>query len=503
MKKLKLIALWLGLMGLIASLILSARASSQEHKGQTWAICAGINDYMKNVTPLDCAINDAREINTALVKSGGFKQGNTVLLTTDQRESNIPTKVNIARWISTVREHAGPDDTVIFSFSGHGIQMDDEGYLLTFEADPLSEETLEASCLKVSDLRKWLSRMKAARVIIFMDACREDPRGGLSMNRLVSEREIARGARGIELAEDPKKTPPGKKDNPLTDKFARGFTLSIPADSGTSSGHRLSATFFSCDVNQRSYEWAEYGMGFFSYFLVKGLRGAAVDGTGNVTLKSLNGYVCPQVAGNVEKERKTRQNPRVFLQGGQEVNEWIVASKETLAAAGGPKVAYEPPYSGATSTPRAVGDRSLALAVRKKQGEKITYTLDIISNRVKSRSYDELAHEIVENFYEADRDALRRDVAAALDGSPLLAQASKSDEADLWIFFNICPTEDMSVDIFARDRRNGATVSKQNARMNRPYPGNSSDLIESALRTLKNRFMGPLEKSMKEHYDGN
>lgn len=500
MTKHRLIAIYLSAIILIAPLILSVRAPGEEHKGQTWAICAGINDYMKNVTPLHCAVNDARETGKALTEACGFKKENLVLLTTDQRESNIPTKVNIARWISTVREHAGPDDTVVFSFSGHGIQMDDEGYLLTFEADPMSEETLDASCLKVSDLRKWLSKMKASRIIVFMDACRDDPRSGASTKHPRCGQDLAMGSRGIELAEEPKK--PGGKNNPLTDKFAKGFVLGAPADSGGAAGQRLSATFFSCDVSQRSYEWVEHGMGFFSYFLVKGMRGGAVDSSGNVTLKTLESYVAPMVSGNVEKERRTKQNPRIFMQGGAEVQKWVVASKDQLAAVGGANVAYEPSRLSGENTPKSVGpgNKSLSLHTPKKPGEKVTYTIDIISNKVKSRSYDDLEHEIKDNYYEADREALQKALMAALDECPFLAYTTKGEDADMWIFFNVCPTEEMSVDIFARDQRDGAIISKQNTRFYRPYPGNSRDLVESAIKTLKGKFQGGLEKSVKEHY---
>jgi hypothetical protein len=486
-----------------ALLMLSGRAAGDERSGQMWAICTGINDYMKNVTALHCAVNDAREIGKALTEAGGFNKENLILLTTDQREANSPTKVNIARWISSVRERSGPDDTVIFSFSGHGIQMDEEGYLLTFEADPMSEETLDASCLKISDLRKWLSRMKASRIIIFMDACRDDPRGGSSMNRSPADRDMAVGSRGIEMAQSPQK--PSGKNNPLTDKFAKGFVLTNPQDSSGSAGPRLSATFFSCDLNQRSFEWMEHGMGFFSYFLVKGFRGGAVDSAGNVTLKTLEDYVCPMVAGNVEKERRTKQNPRVFMQGGASGQQWIVVTKERLAAIGGPNVAYEPAGPSGGSVPRALGtgDKSVSLHTPKKPGEKVTYTVDIISNRVKSRSYDELEHEIKENFYEADRDALRKAVVETLDQSQDLSYTANGNEADMWIFFNVCPTEEMSVDIFARDRRDGSTISKQNRRFYRPYPGTGRDLVEAAVKTLKGSFQQKLEKSVKEHFSVN
>ncbi len=119
---------------------------------------------------------------------------------------------------------------------------------------------------------------------------------------------------------------------------------------------------------------------------------------------------------------------------------------------------------------------------------------------MQGRSYDELTHEIQQNTYEADRNMLRIGVTSALESSPLLAMAPAGMEADMWVFFNVCPTEDMSVDIFVRDHGTGAIVSRQNAKLNRPYPGKSSQLCESALRTLRDRFLKKLEKSVQERY---
>jgi hypothetical protein len=246
--------------------------------GRKWAVIVGIDKYMKEVTPLRCATNDAREFSKALVESQGFEEDDVFLLTSDQSGNRLPDKSSMVRWISHVKQHAGPRDTFVFYFSGHGMDMDHESYLLTYEADPFSRETLEVSSLKITDLTRFIDDIKAGTKLVFVDACRSDPRTGK-----------------------------GDSDNRLSEAFSK--SLVIKGQKEAAAGEEIAATFFSCKVSQRSYEWTEKSMGFFTYFLCKGLRGEAADNRGAITLNSLEEYLGRTVPAAVQKERGYLQTP--------------------------------------------------------------------------------------------------------------------------------------------------------------------------------------------------
>ncbi|MCW5945714.1 MAG: caspase family protein [Fimbriimonadales bacterium] len=113
----------------IAVLIVSASQAA------TYAVCIGINKYAtpkdangkdmldENGKPIDLslvgAVNDAREIRNLLVGKFSVPSANTKLL--------LDAQANGQEFVKAMRELIGkmvPGDTLVFSFSGHGIQTD-------------------------------------------------------------------------------------------------------------------------------------------------------------------------------------------------------------------------------------------------------------------------------------------------------------------------------------------------------------------------------------------
>lgn len=248
-------------------------------EGRRWAVVVGIDKYNnEEVIPLRCAANDAREFARTLRESAGFNPDDIFLLTSDDKGNRSPERGYVVQWISHIQKYAGPDDTFIFFFSGHGIDIDKESYILTIEANPFSADTLDTTSLKISDLRRYIGGIQAGTILIFVDACRNDPRTGK-----------------------------GTKDNILTENFSKN--LIIAGKQSPDGRAPFSATFFSCQVGQRSYEWREQNMGFFTYYLVKGLRGDARNEKGIVTLNSLDEYLGKNVKVAVDREKNAEQEP--------------------------------------------------------------------------------------------------------------------------------------------------------------------------------------------------
>jgi len=269
---------------LFSSGLLGARAEGAEEVGQKWAVVVGIDTYQHGIEPLSCAVNDAKGVARALVEGAGYRPEQVFVLTSDQQEkavevpgtpAGVPTKAGLTECLRRLAGQVGPDDTLLFLFSGHGAVWGEQGYLSLFDTQP-DEETWATTSLSHAELRDLLEPLPARGVLILLDACRDDP-------------TRARSARPSET---------------LTETFARGFVLRPRQP------QQIRATIFACGLGQRSYEWSEQGHGFFSHFVAAGLRGEAKDEVGQVTIRSLEKYLGQQVPPAAKQKGKT-QEPHV------------------------------------------------------------------------------------------------------------------------------------------------------------------------------------------------
>jgi uncharacterized caspase-like protein len=144
-------------------------------------------------------------------------------------------------------------------------------------ADNRSKATLTMSTLNASLLFDLLEECKAKDTLVVLDACRNDPTAGR-----------------------------GDQDNPMTDAMSRGLVFKPVA---ATSKERNLATLFACNVGERSYEWPEKGHGFFTYYLVEGLK----SGT-DVTLGGLSNFVRDKVS-KASREAGDHQQPTLRYEG--------------------------------------------------------------------------------------------------------------------------------------------------------------------------------------------
>ena len=68
----------------------------------------------------------------------------------------------------------------------------------------------------------------------------------------------------------------------LSDNFTRGSKSRC--SSSNSGNPSVNATLYAGNVGKRAYEWAEKKHGVFSYYLLEGLNGGAVNSQGEVTI---------------------------------------------------------------------------------------------------------------------------------------------------------------------------------------------------------------------------
>ena len=258
----------------------AAPAAPAKPQPQRWAVVIGVGGYENSDIPrLTYAVPDAEAVYQVLTGPGGFKK-DRVLLLTDKTEKK-PTLRNIKWALGTfLARSAGKDDVVLIYFAGHGApEVDQRGlerdglakYLIPADADP---DDLFSTALPMDDIQTIFGRIEAERVVTFIDACYSGAAGGRTFAS--------------------KKTRATNLDDLFLERLTRAkgraiITASRPAEV--------------------SLELPELGHGVFTYFLVRGLEGAAdLNRDGIVVLQELYEYVEQQVS---RKARAAggKQNP--------------------------------------------------------------------------------------------------------------------------------------------------------------------------------------------------
>jgi len=249
-----------------------------------WAVVIGVGGYENATVPkLRYPVADADAVYQTLVTSGGFKKEN-ILLLTDKTERR-PTLRNIKWALGTfLARSAHKDDLVVIYFAGHGAsEVDQRGierdglskYLVPIDADP---DDLYSSALPMDEMQNVLSRIEAERVTVFLDACYSGAAGGRTFAST--------------------KTRTVNVDDIFLERLTRSKGRAIVTASRPS---------------ELSIELPDLGHGVFTYYLVRGLQGAAdLNRDGIVSLQELYEYLAQEVS---RKSRSVGGNQHPMLKG--------------------------------------------------------------------------------------------------------------------------------------------------------------------------------------------
>ena len=151
---------WLSL--LLFAALAPALLHAQE-TGKRLALIIGNDAY--SISPLKNAVNDARAMDKAL-KSAGFL---TVTLENAR-------KADMDRAIGEFLDKLGPDDTALFFFAGHGVQIENENFLVPVDFPSVATISgAKFACMSVARIFDELKRKRAKRNIVILDACRSNP----------------------------------------------------------------------------------------------------------------------------------------------------------------------------------------------------------------------------------------------------------------------------------------------------------------------------------------
>jgi len=264
----------------------SGAVTQLPERSKRYALIVGVDRYQDpQVTPLVGAGNDARSLRTALIRYGGFPEDHVILLTSDQPASSQPARGVILRKLSNLRAVVPKDGLFLFSFAGHGIQREGRAYLLASDSQVNGDlDLLEDTAINVSSqVRDRVEETGIGQVIFILDACRNEPGSGRSGT-----------------------------DNPLSEGFVKQFSFD-------SHNRDVSAfvILYASEIGHRAYEYIEKKQGYFSWFLVEALQGAAANEHGKVTLGGVIDYLQEKVPQRVALDlgRGKAQKPFAVIEG--------------------------------------------------------------------------------------------------------------------------------------------------------------------------------------------
>jgi uncharacterized caspase-like protein len=247
-------------------------------------VVVGVGRYESPDIPrLRYTVPDAEDFYRMLIDSAGFKPEHVFLLT-DKTERK-PTLRNLKWALGTfLARSAQKDDTVLIFFAGHGApEVDQRGierdglakYLIPLDADP---DDLYSTALPMDELQTIFGRIESERVVVFLDACYSGAAGGRTFTT--------------------KKTRATNLDDLFLERLTRAkgraiLTASRPAEV--------------------SLELPELGHGLFTFYLLRGLQGAAdLNRDGIISLQELYEYVEQQVG---QKSRAVGGNQHPVMKG--------------------------------------------------------------------------------------------------------------------------------------------------------------------------------------------
>jgi uncharacterized protein len=148
---------------LVALLMLAASVGIADARK---AFVVGINDY-QNVPKLQKAVGDAQAMKTKLEQLGFSVE---LLLNPNFQQLNL----GMARFANSLQ----PGDVALVHFSGHGVGLDGENFLLPADAPSPAQadkEALKSSGFALSSVVERLRQKNTSAQLLFIDACRDNP----------------------------------------------------------------------------------------------------------------------------------------------------------------------------------------------------------------------------------------------------------------------------------------------------------------------------------------
>jgi WD40 repeat protein len=243
-----------------------------------YVLSVGINKYKNSTYDLNYAKPDATSFTSKLTEEnqGIFK----TIHKTEIYDENA-TRENIMKGFSDIIAQAKPEDVFVFYYAGHGTlsEENDDFYLVPTDVTKLygDPEQLRTRCVSDEELKNSLTRLKAQKQIVIMDACHSGAAVATMKVRAVAADEKA------------------------IVRLARSSGVVILASSGT---------------KQFATEFEELRHGTFTYALLEALDGRADrGGDGQVTVNEIKLYMDERVPELTKQFGGKAQYPTGYITG--------------------------------------------------------------------------------------------------------------------------------------------------------------------------------------------
>jgi formylglycine-generating enzyme required for sulfatase activity len=241
-------------LAMAAGLVVVASQSGGERRFH--ALVVGVSEYdSSNLVTLDFASKDAGDLEEVLRQRGYDVR----CLNTDRGRRDarlIPNKRNIEEAVEWLARNRRRNETILLALSGHGVNMEVKEsnrrfpFFCPSDASPddktVKLETGEhESMVNINNVMKRLAASGAEDKVILIDACRE---------------RVEARARNVDFED-----------------------VTVP---------KGLAVMYGCRQNQVSYEHVKFRNGYFTHWVLEGLRGkAAREEDGEIDFASLQSFV--------------------------------------------------------------------------------------------------------------------------------------------------------------------------------------------------------------------
>jgi uncharacterized caspase-like protein len=155
----------------------NAFVSSLPAKEKRWALIIGADTYQKDISPLYGTVNDAKGLHDVLIKYAGFADEQIILMTTDSSDPDlVPTRGNIIDQLDKLQREVPKDGLILFSFSGHGVSIGGDAFIVPSDGRIYQDaDLMRERAIDVLRIKRAIQATKVKQVIMFLDACRNDP----------------------------------------------------------------------------------------------------------------------------------------------------------------------------------------------------------------------------------------------------------------------------------------------------------------------------------------
>jgi uncharacterized caspase-like protein len=174
------------------------------------------NSRYQSIAPLNNPGNDATLMAETLRNAGFTLVGNRAQLDLD--------KAGFDRAVQDFGNQLTGANVALFYYSGHGVQVNGENYLVPVSANPTKQADVDFQMLDVSLVLKQMEGSGTKLNIVILDACRNNPFGGRGMRGTAGGLAQITGAEGtlISFATQPGKLAQdgGGSNSPFTAALA-------------------------------------------------------------------------------------------------------------------------------------------------------------------------------------------------------------------------------------------------------------------------------------------